>query len=74
MNPKLINKTFRLEPKNHQKPTKIESYDVNISAKEYLEKQRQEARRLKDKRISFTDNNKSRKAASLTIIKEPQEQ
>lgn len=37
VNPKLINKTFRLEPKNHQAPLS-QSYELNLSAKEFLER------------------------------------
>ena len=52
VNPKLISKTFRLEPKNHQDALP-QGYDYSISAKEFLERQRDAVRRLKENRIKI---------------------
>jgi hypothetical protein len=37
VNPKLVNKTFRLEPKKNQEPLN-QGFDVTTTAKEFLER------------------------------------
>jgi hypothetical protein len=69
VNPKLINKTFRLEPKNHQAPV-ASGYEMNISAKEFLERQREEVRKLKERRMALNESiNRSTNGSIASMMK-----